>query len=144
MLLLCYTTGMAGGSLRVTPRSGTPVTFLFDDQPQITFLAGNLKIVTSGQNEPVTFELDDIDSIDFPSASGLSEPADTGGIRFTTDAAGVHFFNLAPQSNVEVYTLCGAIADSRTADGEFHLLRADHKRGVYIVKINQFVTKISL
>lgn len=145
MLLLGYMACMAGDGLRVVPRTGEPVTFMFEQQPQVTFLAGKLQIVTSAEKDPVSFELEDVESVDFAVTTGINDAGTAEGIRLMTDAEGVHFMNLPEDADVEVYTLAGMKASAEKADGgEFHLLRSNVGHGIYIVKINQFVTKISL
>ena len=60
-------------ALQVTLKSGEPAIFLFENNPEITFIAGSLKISTLG-NEPTTYEIDAVESIDFVTYGSVSTP----------------------------------------------------------------------
>ena len=60
-------------ALQVTLKSGEPAIFLFENNPEIAFIAESLKISTLG-NEPTTYEIDAVESIDFVTYGSVSTP----------------------------------------------------------------------
>ena len=133
--LLAFLLASAFDGLKVTPVSGDPVVFLFEKQPEASFLAGKLQIKTQGE-APVSFELDGVAAVEFVKSSAVRDIAAEAGIMFATDSEG---------TAARVFTTAGRLALSRqVAGGEFRLRRSELSPGVYIVKINQFVTKITL
>lgn len=141
--LLCQSVAMwAGMSLRVTPKTGDPVSFLFEQQPEVSFLAGSLRIQTAGNGQPVVFELNEIDHISFGDSSSASLPEEAG-IRFFADSEGVHFLNIPLGLHAGIYDASGrALLSRTTTDPELHISRSSYPSGVYIVKIGSFNTKI--
>lgn len=145
MLILSAIGAFAAGGLRVTPVSGEPVVFLFDDRPEVSFIAGKLQVKTAMNNTPVVFELDDIDSIDFSGETSISDIEASAEIAVTIDSRGVHFLNVPAGATASVFTLNGITVISTTVGAStFDIDRSQLAAGVYIVKINNFVTKIAL
>ena len=135
--LLAFLLASAFDGLKVTPVSGDPVVFLFEKQPEASFLAGKLQIKTQGE-APVSFELDGVAAVEFVKSSAVRDIA-------ATDSEGAVFSNIPEGTAARVFTTAGRLALSRqVAGGEFRLRRSELSPGVYIVKINQFVTKITL
>lgn len=141
--LLCQSIAMwAGMSLRVTPKTGDPVSFLFEQQPEVSFLAGSLRIQTADSGQPVVFELNDIDHISFGDSSSVTQTEEEG-IRFFADPEGVHFLNIPLGLPVGIYDASGrALLSGTTYEPELHISRSSYPSGVYIVRIGAFNTKI--
>lgn len=134
---------LAGQSMRVTPLSGDPALFNFEDHPEISFSGTSLKIKTVSASNPVTFELDNIASIDFPEGSEVVV-LKKSAISLTSDGEGFHFANVPEGSAALLVSASGATEMLRVEGGMVHVLRGNLQPGVYVIKINGFVTKIIL
>ncbi len=101
--------------------------------------------VATSDAEPVVFELDDVASIDFPGDASGVDAADgaSAGVTVAVSGSLVTFGNIPDGSAVEVYNASGAAVLTAKASGSFTLDRAEFPGGVYIVKINKFVTKVA-
>ena len=136
--------GRAQVSLRVIHVSCDESVFHLDKQPEVSFLGGTLTIGCPNE-EAVAFELDDVASIDFLGKSGVgSAGAVAGGISVTVSGGLVTFDGIPAGSLVELYNIAGALVSSTKSEGSHTIGRSELPGGVYIVKINNFVTKISL
>ncbi len=139
-----FSAGAAEVALRVTGIDGGESVFLLDRQPEVAFLAGKLQVTTADE-QPVVFELDDVASIDFPGAqSGVgSTDAPAAGITVAVSGSAVTFGNIPAGSMVEVFSASGAAVKALRASGNLTLDRSELPSGVYIVRINNFVTKVA-
>ncbi len=101
--------------------------------------------MTTADEQPVVFELDDVASIDFPGAqSGVgSTDAPAAGITVAVSGSAVTFGNIPAGSMVEVFSASGAAVKALRASGNLTLDRSELPSGVYIVRINNFVTKVA-
>lgn len=144
-LLVATAVGAAAQvSLRVVHASGDESVFYLDRQPEVSFLAGTLTISCPNE-EAQAFELDDIVSIDFLGKSGVDAAEAAGtGITVTVSGGLVTFGNIPEGSRVEVYNASGALVSASKAAESHTIGRSELPAGVYIVKINNFVTKVSL
>ena len=129
-------------ALQVTLKSGEPAIFLFENNPEITFIAESLKISTLG-NEPTTYEIDAVESIDFVTYGSVSTPKQSTIVVASTTGH-IVFGNLPHDSRVSVVTLDGRTIVSTTTSDTFTLDRSILTHDIYIVKINNFTTKISI
>lgn len=129
-------------SLRVTHVSGDESVFLLDRQPEVSFLAGTLTISAPGE-EAMALELDDVASIDFLGVSGLDAPVAAGGITVAVSGGLVTFGNIPEGSRAEVYAISGSLVSAMECSGSLSIGRSELPAGVYIVKINEFVTKVT-
>ncbi|MGM9841365.1 MAG: T9SS type A sorting domain-containing protein [Candidatus Limisoma sp.] len=129
-------------ALQVTLKSGEPAIFLFEDSPEISFQAESLQITTLG-NEPTTYEIDAVESIDFVDYGGTTS-LNRSTILVATTPGQIVFRNLPAGSRVCVVALDGRTIVDTTASDSFSLDRSSLSHGVYIVKINDFTTKISI
>lgn len=144
LLFLSALAADAAECLRVKPKSGDPVTFLFSESPEVSFTGSRLKVTSTSQPTGTYFEMDDVDSVDFTDDSGLSTPS-TGSIEVFSDAAGVHFTGIPESATLAVFSVSGVMIHSGVCPGgEYHLLRSDLPSGIYIVKINEFTIKSAL
>ncbi len=121
--------------LRVSLATGEPVTFRFAAEPEISFTGHVLSVKSKLSADPVRFELDDVVAVEFVTNSGFS---------VTAMRDSVVFGNLPENSAVSVYSLDGRMVLVTFAEGSWMLDRGMFGQGVYIVKINNFVTKISI
>ena len=129
--------------MTVTPLTGDPVSFRFDTQPEISFLSGKLQVKTADGTTPTKFDIDDVESITFTDAGGVDSPTESM-MYFTSDADGLHYFNVAQEAQATVYDIKGVCLKScSVSGGEFHVSRAEFGKGIYIVKINNLTTKIA-
>ncbi|MDD5871528.1 MAG: T9SS type A sorting domain-containing protein [Bacteroidales bacterium] len=129
-------------ALQVTLKSGEPAIFLFEDSPEISFLAESLQIKTLGA-EPATYEIDAVESIDFVDY-GSATSLNRSTILVATTPGQIVFRNLPRGSRVCVVALDGRTIVNTTASDSFTLDRGSLSHGIYIVKINNFTTKISI
>lgn len=127
--------------LEVTLCDGATATVLFDANPELSFTGSKL-VVTLPDRDGLTYELDAVESIVFKTVSG-AEDIIADAITMQATAAGVTFGNLGVGTPVTVYDLQGRAVQCAVADGSFTLERSTLPRGVYIVKINNFTTKLS-
>lgn len=130
-------------ALRVTPTSGEPVTFLLDEKPEINFNGEKLTVTTTGKTDGVTFEMDQIDNIDFTTVTAL-EKIEQPGIAVRYEAGSVTFSNIPEKSPVSVFTVDGRAVVQTTASDSFTIGVCDLEKGIYVVRIGRFTTKISL
>lgn len=149
-LLLCAGMLLAGyaayalDALVVTPTSGEPVTFIFDDKPEVSFLAGKLQIVTAKDDTPVTFDIDDIAAISFDTTSGTDQLPAASTICCRSNASEITFYNIPAGTPAAVYTATGMQVLATVAHDTLTLDRSAFASGVYIVKIGTFTAKIAL
>ncbi len=122
--------------LRVSLSTGEPVTFRFAAEPEISFTGHVLSVKSKLSADPVRFELDDVVAVEFVTNSGFDAADAQAGISVTA--------NLPENSAVSVYSLDGRMVLVTFAEGSWMLDRGMLGQGVYIVKINNFVTKISI
>lgn len=143
-LMMCYLLSMASGSMTINSKSGESVKFEFDSQPEVSFLGDKLLVKTADAGTPVEFEMDDIDSISMSDSSGVSE-TEASTILMRATSMGVMFSNLPADSEIYVYSINGGVVKHlRSNDTQFELRRDELAKGVYIVKINNFTSKITL
>ncbi len=145
LLMVSAVSAFAQISLRVTHVDGSETTFVLDKQPEVALLAGKLHITTA-QDEPVDFEIDDVESIDFLGKTGVdSAAADAvAGITVSVNGSMVTFGNIPDGSMVQIFNTAGTLVAAAKASGTHTISRSELASGVYIVKINNFVTKVSL
>lgn len=146
LLTVLVATAFAGAaqvSLRVQHVNGGESVFLLDKQPEVAFLAGKLSVKVPDE-EGVAFELDDIASIDFLGKSGIETAEAAGGVTVAVSGGLVTFGNIPDGSRVEVYNAAGSLVMASKASESLSISRSEIPAGVYIVKINNFVTKVSL
>ncbi|MGN0222593.1 MAG: T9SS type A sorting domain-containing protein [Muribaculaceae bacterium] len=128
--------------LEVVLTSGPCATFLFDRQPEITFVDSKLQITTADDSS-VAYDLDDVVDIQFKTFDSTLA-ADLQSITITATGEGIVVANLPADSSVAVYDLNGRAIIQAVASESFTISRQDLGRGVYVLKINNFATKITL
>lgn len=145
-LLLAVLPSLAEDGLRVTPRSGDSVVFLFSQEPEISFLSDKLKISSKDAASPMTMDLDEVAFISFEKDLSSAELTESDGVFFFTDAEGVHFRNVAAGTPVSVCDLAGKTlyAGSVSDAGQFDMARSEYAGDVVIVRVGKFVAKVAL
>lgn len=143
LLALGTLAASAADALRVKPAGGEPAHFHFDSMPEISFTGSKLHVKTTGA-QPVEFDLDDIEALEFVDLSGI-DSAEAPGLNVFADAQGVHFRGAAQGASAAVYSIAGQLLKAATCPaGEFDLNRDEFGRGIYIVRIDGFTTKVAL
>lgn len=141
-LLFTFVGAFAEGSLNIRTKSGDVVTIKYADQPEIKFNGTKMTITTATTDEPVVIELSDIDGMEPEKPAGIGAVAENL-MTIMTDASGVHFTGVPDGATVLVAAIDGRVwVNTVVSDGEYHLYAADFAKGIYIVKINQFTTKV--
>ena len=128
--------------LEVVLTSGPSATFLFEASPEITFVDSKLQITTADEAS-VAYDLDDVVDIQFKTLDSALA-ADLQSLTITATGDGILVGNLPEDSSVAVYDLNGRALIQTVASDTFAVSRQDLGRGVYVLKINNFVTKITL
>lgn len=132
-------------ALRITPRSGEPITILFSQQPEIKFNASQLAIDLT--DAPVSMDLADIEDIQFVYAQSSDKEIteiDTADITVCYNGNNIIFSNLPERCDISVYGLDGRCRTQTKASGTWTLDGSTLGRGIYIIKINNTVIKISI
>lgn len=141
-LLFSFVGAFAEGSLNIRTKSGDVVSIKYAEQPEIKFNGTKMTITTATSDQPVVIELSDIDGIEPQKNSGIGAVADNL-LTIMSDAAGVHFSGVPEDAALLVAGVDGRVwVNTVVKDGEYHLYAADFAKGIYIVKINQFTTKV--
>lgn len=133
--------GIEANGLEVALSSGETATVLFDARPELSFVGSRL-VITLPDREGLSYELDDVESIVFKTVAGIDDIC-ANTITMEADSQGITFGHLAEGSQVAIYDLQGRTVQSTTATERYTIARGTLPRGVYIVKINNFTTKLS-
>lgn len=144
--LLAGLSVFAADGLRVTPRSGESVVFLFDQEPEISFVADRLQISSNDSSEPFAIDLDDVESVTFENGLSVVSLEEADGMFFTSDAEGVHFRNVPEGASVLVCDMTGRVLLNSHAgnSGVFDLLRSEYGGSMLVVKVGTLTAKIAL
>lgn len=132
-------------ALRITPRSGEPVTILFSQQPEVTFNAS--KLVIDLTDAPVSMDLADIEDMQFVYAQSSGKEIteiDTADITVRYNGNNIIFSNLPDGCDISVYGVDGRCRVQAKASGTWTLDGSTLGRGIYIIKLNNNVIKISI
>lgn len=141
-LLFSFVGAFAEGSLNIRTKNGDVVTIKYADQPEIKFNGTKMTITTAATDQPVVIELTDIDGMEPEKPAGIGAVADNL-MTIMTDASGVHFTAVPEGATVLVAGIDGRVwVNTVVNDGEYHIYAADYAKGIYIVKVNQFTTKV--
>lgn len=154
-LLVVLAAKAALTALHIHTASQGVITVLLDNEPTLTFNDNrSVTIETEGDDAqpPVQLDFDDIESCEYGDAddykpngikSVSNNPVSTITVRI--DAAGATFSNIPDNAAVEVYGINGGLIHSVTPQtGICTIARSSLPRGIYIVRIGTFVTKLSL
>ena len=143
---LTWLSASALDGLTITPFTGDPVTFLYSQEPDISFIGKSLKITTIGSEAPVTLDMDNIKEITLGKSAGVEDLKDVQGIACMAQADGVIFTNIPANTKALVFSLDGRTTPVQTvgADGTLTLSRSELGTGIFIVKIGTFTSKVRL
>lgn len=143
MLTVCAV--FASSALIVTPVSGEAVRFVFEQEPEVSFVGSKLHVKTNEAGRTAEFEMDDIESLSFDTASGAAAAEAPGsGIVCTHRGESVVFSNIPEGTAAAVYTPDGKVVMTAVAGGELTLDRSSLGAGLYIVRIGAFAAKVKL
>ena len=144
-LMICFAATAADypTALRVTNTSGDAMTFLFETQPELQMSAKRFTVKSTAHPAGVTFDFDNVEAIDFITAPTSLEDTPEQGIVMTMANGTLFFTNVPENSPVTVYTTDGRQVLADNASGEFSINIADMPRGIYIVRLANFATKVS-
>ena len=105
MATLTWLSASALDGLTITPFTGDPVTFLYSQEPEISFIGKSLKITTVGSEAPVTLDMDNIKEITLGKSAGVEDLKDVQGIACMAQADGVIFTNIPANTKALVFSL---------------------------------------
>lgn len=154
LLVGCVTTGLAAlTALRINTYSHGTITLLLENEPALTFNDDRSITIEPGIDEgqpPVTISFDDVESCQYADtddntgvAPSVTTPEQTIVMSFV--AGGIHFANIPDGTGVEVFTTAGAqVMRAPVSEGEYTLPYSRLTKGIYIVRIGRFATKISI
>lgn len=143
MFVALIAEAVPANSLRVAIADGDPVSFLFDEQPELTFVGSTLQIKSASRSAVI--ELDKVVDITMAFAQESSVDAVAKpSIAMQMLADGVQFSGIADGSTVCVADLTGRSYRCEVVDGAFVLSRNVLPKGMYIVRINNFTAKVNL
>lgn len=132
--------------VRTTGDAG-PVTVELEDQPELTVAEGRLVVASRKAGEPVEIEIDNIAEIRFSQGGTGIGDAGSGaqGITCVLQRGAALFRGIPEGAAVRVCTADGrSVAVPACPGGEMRLSRELLGRGIYIVRIGAFTTKITL
>lgn len=134
-----------GKAMVVTTTDSNQATMLFKDQPYITMSEGKLSVSSASSDTPVEIEIDNILEIKFRDATSISTPTEDSGIVCVLQPGAALFRGLPQGMRVTVCTTDGrSIPVQPSTDGELQLSRSKFGKGIYVVHIGTFSTKITL
>lgn len=151
----CVTADAALTALHIHTSTHGIVTILLDDEPVLTFnddRSVTVEVPGDPESEPMRLDFDDIDKCEYGDRNdyvpeGVNDiVADKAqAITVRADASGVTFGNLPQGATVEIYNLSGIkVFNAPVCDNTFYLERSSLPHGIYVVRIGDFVTKLSL
>ena len=155
-LIVAFAANAALTALHIHTASQGVITVLLDNEPTLTFNDDrSVTIESTGDNTlpPVQLDFDDIESCEYGDAddytpSSINSTADDDTVPAITvriDASGATFANLPDNATIEIYGINGALVRTATPGTDTYSIdRSSLQRGVYIVRIGQFITKLSL
>lgn len=131
--------------LLLSTKASGEVKILFESHPVITASRGKLQITLSSPSDTMEYEISDIAEIRFSDSASVNSIKRIPGFSMVVRKDGVLIRGI-PQGVVPgAYTTDGIsvpLPDSR--NGELMLSREALGRGVYVLKVGSFTTKIKL
>lgn len=127
--------------LRITTVDGDVYYFNFEREPEISLQSDGLKVTVS-DTEPTAFTFENFSHFDFTDEDPTV--VDGPSVNMGWNAGTLTLYNLAPGTDVTLYTLDGLTVIHRQASGSFTLDRNTLPRGVYILKAGNFSVKIAI
>lgn len=122
-----------------------PIIVLIENQPEVTVSEGCLVITSKSVDSPVKIEIDDISEIKFGDASSASLSAPAVGIVCQLLPEAAIFKGVPENADIRICTIDGRnVPVQKCVDGELCLTRSILGKGIFVVRIGAFVTKITL
>lgn len=145
-------------ALHIHTASQGIVTILLEEEPEITFNDNRTMTVeikadteTGNESQPITISFDDVktctygDKDDYVETSVSPIAPDRSDICISFSGDNVVFSNIPDDTLVDVFTLDGAMVMQGFAKaGSFTIVRRSLEQGIYLVRIGDFATKLSL
>lgn len=136
------TVDKGGQGLRLTMLDGTKAAVLFEEQPVVNISSGKLSVKAS-QGDPVVFEIGDIAEISFGDVSGETAIDRVKDFAFVLENGGGLLRGIPEGVTPRVYTLDGRMLPTPPcSDGTLRLSSETLGKGVFIVKVGSFSTKV--
>ncbi|MDE6278263.1 MAG: T9SS type A sorting domain-containing protein [Muribaculaceae bacterium] len=142
MLTICAV--YASSALIVTPVSGEAVRFVFEQEPEVSFVGSKLHVKTNDASNKAEFEIDNVASLSFDNSSDVSAATPGSGIVCSHRGDAVVFSNIPEPTAAAVYTVDGKMVLSGVANETLTLDRSRLGAGLYIVRIGAFTAKVKL
>ena len=153
-LAMCAASGYAAlTALHIHTTTQGVITLMLEDKPMLIFNDDrSIDIIPStvSESEPISVSFDDVETCKYgdtdPSTESVGSIAgDESSITVRIGADAVTFEGIAGETAVEVYNIAGMhILTGAPCEGSYVLSRGDLQRGIYIVRIGKFVTKLSI
>ena len=138
------TVEQGGQGLRVKMLDGSTAAVFFEAQPVVTISSGKLNI-KANEGDPVAFELTDIAELSFGDVSGETAIDKVKDFAFVLQNGGALLRDIPQGEEVRIYSLDGkCIATPPVNQGSLLLNRALLGKGIFIVKVGSFTTKVQL
>ncbi len=137
--------GDPGKGLIVSTSVAEPVGVFFEDSPEVTVSAGKLIVASKSAASPVEIEIDNITEITFGTPASVSAPGRDSGIVCVLQS-GAALFKGIPEGRVaEICGVDGRIVPApAVTGGELRLDSDSLGKGIFIVRIGTFTTKVTL
>lgn len=138
------TVNQGGKGLIVKTTGSETVPVLFEANPVVSIADGLLKI-KSDTADPLQIEITNIAEIVFGDATDPSAINSVRGFSFILQDGGALIKGIPADCRPSVCTIDGRVLPTPpVCNGELHLNRASLGKGVFVVKIGSFSTKIKL
>lgn len=130
-----------GDALNLTMKDGTIHSFLLSEEPTVT-MADDYLVITLSDNSTASYDLYEVSKYTFGSSTGISKVLSTKDISLSGDNI---IFQGVTNGKVTVSSLSGARVDAGVSEsaGSTVVSLSSLPAGVYVVKVNNAVIKIS-
>lgn len=130
-----------GDALNLTMKDGTIHSFLLSEQPTVT-MADDYLVITLSDNSTASYDLYQVSKYTFGSPTGISKVLSSEDISLSGDNI---IFQGVTNGKVTVSSLSGARVDAGVSEsaGNTVVSLSSLPSGVYVVKVNNAVIKIS-
>lgn len=130
-----------GDALNLTMKDGTIHSFLLSEEPIVT-MADDYLVITLSDNSTASYDLYQVSKYTFGSSTGISKVLSSKDISLSGDNI---IFQGITNGKVDVSSLSGAKANASVSEsgGNTVVSLSSLPAGVYVVKVNNAVIKIS-
>lgn len=130
-----------GDALNLTMKDGTIHSFLLSEEPTVT-MADDYLVITLSDNSTASYDLYQVSKYTFGSSTGISKVLSSKDISLSGDNI---IFQGITSGKVDVSSLSGAKVNASVSEsgGNTVVSLSSLPAGVYVVKVNNAVIKIS-